>query len=227
MKKITQTFIKYTIWAIIFATSSYAYAVWEDAPGPFPDGNKDAPINVGTVAQTKTGPFTSTGFTSLTDAYFATDISVGTVTDPTGLGLVGLFNGKVGATQYCDTAGANCIVPATVSSAGVPAGAIMAFDLATCPTGWTEKTELRGKYTVGLPLGGTRGVGAGTALTNQENRASGRLSYTDWYATSGGGNVGASGSGGTIATGAQRTGTIGTVVGTNAPYVQYLMCVKS
>lgn len=55
----------------------------------------------------------------------------------------------------------------------VPSGAVMFFDAATCPTGWTEMTNAKGRYLVGLPAGGTHGATVGTALANQENRPAG------------------------------------------------------
>jgi hypothetical protein len=36
-----------------------------------------------------------------------------------------------------------------------PAGAVMFFNLATCPPGWTELVSARGRYLVGLPSAGT------------------------------------------------------------------------
>jgi len=35
----------------------------------------------------------------------------------------------------------------------VPTGAIMAFNLTTCPTGWTEYTQARGRFLRGLDSG--------------------------------------------------------------------------
>lgn len=46
----------------------------------------------------------------------------------------------------------------------------MYFDLASCPTGWTELTAGRGRFLVGLPSGGTLAGTVGTALTNLEDR---------------------------------------------------------
>ncbi len=53
---------------------------------------------------------------------------------------------------------------------GIPAGAIWFFDLAACPTGWSELVSTRGRTLVGLPGGGTRGGTLGAALANLENR---------------------------------------------------------
>jgi hypothetical protein len=147
MKHTTQSIIKYTVWAFIFAATSYVYATGtftEPVGGP-EDGNTDAPINVGPVSQTKTGnfgaasfcdetgancmsastivntsatsqtksgPLETTGFTSLSYGHIGTNLSVGSpVVNPAPLGLVGLFGGKVGATEYCNQTGGNCVNP--------------------------------------------------------------------------------------------------------------------
>jgi len=120
----------------------------------------------------------------------------------------------------------------------------MFFNLATCPSGWTELSAARGRYLVGTPSGGTVSGTAGTALTDLENRAVGQhmhtysetshshtqqkpvLSAVDAqsasnvirrYTTTG--NVVAQTSGITI-------NSTGTVAGTNAPYMQLLLCQK-
>jgi hypothetical protein len=59
---------------------------------------------------------------------------------------------------------------------GTP-GAVSFFNLAACPSGWTELTAARGRYIVGLPVGGTLAGTAGTALTNLQNRSVGRHTH--------------------------------------------------
>lgn len=44
-----------------------------------------------------------------------------------------------------------------IGAGGVPAGAVMAFDLASCPSGWSDLVSARGRTIVG--------VGAGSGLT--------------------------------------------------------------
>ena len=61
----------------------------------------------------------------------------------------------------------------------LPAGAVSFFDLASCPSGWSELTAARGRYLVGLPSGGTLSGTAGTAPTNLENRPVGRARPRD------------------------------------------------
>jgi len=53
--------------------------------------------------------------------------------------------------------------------ASVPAGAVMFFNLASCPAGWTEFAALTGRVPVGAG-GGTLGATVGTALGNQGAR---------------------------------------------------------
>lgn len=55
-------------------------------------------------------------------------------------------------------------------TAAVPTGAVMTFDLASCPAGWSELTAARGRALVGLPAAGVLKGTVGTALANQENR---------------------------------------------------------
>jgi hypothetical protein len=59
----------------------------------------------------------------------------------------------------------------------IPAGAVMYFNLAACPTGWQELTASQGRYLVGRPNGGTLGATVGTALTDEENRAVGQHNH--------------------------------------------------
>jgi len=56
----------------------------------------------------------------------------------------------------------------TTSSAGlVPSGMIAFFAASTCPAGWTEFTELQGRFLVGTPAGGSSGGSIGTAMTDE------------------------------------------------------------
>lgn len=56
--------------------------------------------------------------------------------------------------------------------AGIPAGAVMAFDRSTCPSGWSVFEEARGRFIVGLPDGGTlAGTAGGDPLSDLEVRA--------------------------------------------------------
>jgi len=108
---------------------------------------------------------------------------------------------------------------------GLPSGAVMAFNLAACPSGWSELVAARGRYIVGLPNGGTLAGTTGTELSNNENRAVGQHTHNMWFAAGGSGprrvNTAENNAGGPI-----TTEVAGSVVGTNAPYIQLLVCQK-
>lgn len=129
------------------------------------------------------------------------------------------------------------------TSSGIPSGMVAPFAVSSCPTGWAEYTAMRGRYVVGLVSGGALEGTAGTVLTNQENRAVGQHSHTitdpghthtqSFFGT---GPMSIYGSGidfnnATISGGSAVTGisvnNSGSVAGTNAPYIQLLMCKKN
>ena len=133
------------------------------------------------------------------------------------------------------------------TAASIPSGFVGFFNLSSCPSGWTEDTNSRGRYIVGLPSGGSLASTTGTALTDKEDRATGQHGHgvTDpghthtaaFYQDGGGTNpgrfsaYGTSSSSGNYPVNASGTGisinTTGTTAGTNAPYIQYLACQKS
>jgi hypothetical protein len=133
------------------------------------------------------------------------------------------------------------------ADAVAPAGAVMYFDLASCPAGWSEYVAGRGRYLVGVPAGGTGGASVGTALSDQENRPTGQHTHavndpghyhtvdydTERLAnmgnTIGGTSMFGTNSGGENTHPALTGITIanaGSVPGTNAPYLQLLACRK-
>lgn len=71
-----------------------------------PSGNVDAPVNVGTSTQDKDGMLTVVGFKSWKPAAIFDDFYDGYVM-PSNLTLA--VNGPVGAKEYCDENGENCI----------------------------------------------------------------------------------------------------------------------
>ena len=112
-------------------------------------------------------------------------------------------------------------------------GAVMFFNSITCPTGWTEFTDARGRSLVGLNSGGTLDLKVGTALSNGEDRHVGSHQHT-YVVTLQEVDVNNDGTGiGVLAgtalspeTHTSTTSTQGQVGGTNAPYVQLLACQK-
>lgn len=131
-------------------------------------------------------------------------------------------------------------------SGSIPAGMVMFSSTGSCPTGWAEYTDARGRYIVGLVSGGTNEGTVGTALTNTENRPVGQHTHsvTDPGHVHTVPRVTATGGGTTtfernqsatttanVNTGSATTGitidNAGSVAGTNAPYIQLIACEKS
>lgn len=117
---------------------------------------------------------------------------------------------------------------------GIPTGAVMFFNLSVCPPGWSVLPEARGRYLVGVQSGGTLAAIVGTPLTNEENRA-GRPTQVNTGATykidppcsPGRAIRGECPSGGITKTPAFTIDNSGAVPGTNAPYLQLLVCRKN
>jgi hypothetical protein len=125
----------------------------------------------------------------------------------------------------------------------------MYFDLASCPSGWSDFAAGRGRYLVGMPVGGTPGAAVGTALSDQENRPTGQHTHavidpghvhavgydTEQLANTGntiggtrmfGGTNSASENSDLAFTGISIANA-GAVPGTNAPYLQLVACRKN
>ena len=125
---------------------------------------------------------------------------------------------------------------------GVPSGFVGFFNLGSCPSGWSEVTGAKGRYLVG---GGSTGATVGTALSNQENRAVGQHSHSvsdpghdhltrrECHGFNCPGNAPKSQYGGITDHRTTSSGTgvsissSGSVGGTNAPYIQFLVCQKN
>jgi hypothetical protein len=161
--------------------------------------------------------------------------------------------GANGAPGAGGAPGTNGAPGANGQDATAPQGAVMFFELGTCPTGWTELASARGRYLVGRPSGGTLSAEVGTPLGNTENRPFGLHNHGS-TSTAGGhshtitsGILDAAGSipnvllrgssdptdvavvNATNAAGdhSHATNNAGTVMGTNAPYLQLLACKKN
>ena len=74
-----------------------------------------------------------------------------------------------GGTEVASMSDAGVLSPGQTCIPTYPPGMVMFFDGA-CPSGWTELTNVRGRYIVGPPFGGTLGGTQGTALANTESR---------------------------------------------------------
>jgi hypothetical protein len=155
MKYLTESIKILVILALVVVGVGIVQA-WTGPTATPPNGNTSAPINVSDITQEKAGIFGSNGFYSLGTGWFSTSTRVSW--PPTNLTLG--INGAVGAKQYCDDNGANCKTMTELgggSTGGVPTGAVMAFNLTSCPSGWTAYSAAAGRNIVGY--------GSGTGLT--------------------------------------------------------------
>jgi len=66
----------------------------------------------------------------------------------------------------------------------IPTGAVVFFNLAACPSGWTEHTEARGRAIVGVPAGGSlNAMAVNTPLSDLENRSHGHQVFGRSFTT--------------------------------------------
>ena len=120
-------------------------------------------------------------------------------------------------------------------------GLTMYFNRQQCPAGWSEYGDARGRYVVGLTAPGGLGGMQGVAMANLENRPVGRHThgvtdpghshaYTPPVLTKTGSGNSQAGVGSPVQTGLSPTGIslqdAGGTDGTNAPYIQLLLCEK-
>lgn len=119
---------------------------------------------------------------------------------------------------------------AVIERSLVPSGAVIFIEDRNCPPGWRADPKLKGRYVVGLQDGGTVGESVGQALSDKENRATGKHTHRVTYNRgrvnrTKGGNADHKATDDELPH-AVTTEAAGTVDGTNAPYVQYLGCMK-
>ncbi|MGH9870401.1 MAG: hypothetical protein ACREAA_19885 [Candidatus Polarisedimenticolia bacterium] len=129
------------------------------------------------------------------------------------------------------------------TGAGVPSGAIMYFNNSTCPPGWSPLVAAQGRYLVGVVPGGTllgTPTGVHSALFDRENRPVGahshgitdpghRHGYEAAVPTSTGSGDSQAGYEHRNTDLAVTNVTINSTgpAGTNAPYIQLLVCQKN
>jgi len=151
------------------------------------------------------------------------NIGIATTTPGYPLTVAGVIYSSTGGFKFPDNT-----TQTTAASGSTPTGAVMFFNLASCPSGWTALAAAQGRYLIGLPSGGTLTGTAGTALSNLENRVVGLHSHTYTERPASQVNL-ASGETNVYVSGpsAAQTSDAGSVAGTNAPYLQLLVCQKN
>ena len=207
MKYIKQSFL-FTVLSFLLVAGVSIASSWVGPTAEPPNNNVSSPINVSSVSQTKTGALSVGGF-SLVDS-----------TQGAGKILTSDADGKA----RWETQG--------VITGGVPQGAVMFFNLSSCPSGWSVSTNAKGRYLVGLNDGGSLGATVGDKLSNGENRATGEHRHNVGVPT--GSPLNTEGSshlavGYPLVLSNSFTGGVkgGAIAGTNAPYVQFLVCQKN
>lgn len=176
-------------------------------------------------------------------------LGVGTATPTVGtkldvVGKLRLSDGTEGAGRVLTSDG-NGVGTWATPGATVPAGMVAFFNLTACPTGWSPLVAAQGRYVVGVsPANATAPPPVvGTELGNLENRPVGQHNHAindpghthpvkTGAVTSGTGlTVFVPSTPALSNTEANTTGittaNAGAVAGTNAPYIQLLVCQKT
>ncbi len=123
---------------------------WTAAPVNPPTNNVDAPLNTGAIPQAKNGSvidgsllniagtLTSNNFITAGSGYFGNGIQIP-------------LNAASGNVLTSDSQGNGT----WQASASVPTGAVMAFNLTSCPTGWSQFAPASGRTIIGTGSGNT------------------------------------------------------------------------
>jgi len=237
-----KSFSKSTILGLAFGILLAGYAVFAYTPPTQvpPDGNVAAPLNVGGDDQTKTG-----GMLSVFDFWVDSALGVtGGATFGGNVSWAGTLTG--GSVPWARLSSVPAGFADGVDDVGgsIPTGAVMYFDLPGCPSGWSPYGAATGRYIVG---GGTLGTVVGTQLGDGQDRAVGQHSHSisdpghlhnvfGGTLTGGAGGsrhtwaeigVAMTGRTASAGTGINITNNAGSVAGTNAPYLQLLVCKKN
>ena len=151
--------------AILLLGASYASALWQGPTQTPPGGNVAAPLNIGNNAQIKEGNLTLNASNSFLNGLLVPygNVGIGTASPTAKLHLGG-------------TAGTDGIrfpdgTLQTTAGAGAPTGAVLAFNLSSCPSGWSEYTGARGRTIIGTNPDTSNGLSVRTlgATVGEEN----------------------------------------------------------
>lgn len=122
----------------------------------------------------------------------------------------------------------------TANASGIPAGAIMAFALTSCPSGWSEYTAARGRFLRGIDNGagndpaGTRAPG-NTQADAFKSHDHPFTDGADWRLTGGSGSQYGLSNGGAWTGSSNRAGVVGAAgdTETRPKNVAVLFCTKN
>ena len=136
---------------------------WSGPPSSPPNGNVAPPINVGSVEQVKNGGLGVASLAVFGNSLFGGSTgsnaymnfgNIPTPGDPSsGYGI----RDNDGTLEFKSMGGdwqsiQNILYALCGGSCGVPSGAVMAFDLNSCPTGWSEYAPAKGRFIRGRCL---------------------------------------------------------------------------
>jgi hypothetical protein len=161
------------------SASAVAWSSLTDVPAGFADGVDNE--NIGDITSVVAGTGLTGGATT-GDATLALDTAYtnAAYVNASGDAMTGPL--QVAGNVQISGSGNGLLFPdgttQTTAAFNVPSGAVMFFNLASCPTGWSALVAARGRYIVGVLPTGTLGATVGTSLTNGQNRAAGIHSHT-------------------------------------------------
>jgi hypothetical protein len=89
-----------------------------------------------------------------------------------------LGRAPIGAVPYAVEADRASGAAGALATQVVPTGAVMFFNLSSCPSGWSDLPAAQGRYVVGLDTGGTLAATVGSPLSDMENRAVGQHGHS-------------------------------------------------
>jgi len=123
MQLIHNTIIKLGVVALLIGcvlTVNYLQAAWSPPLADPPNDNVDAPINIGTNDQVKNGGLSVDALAVFGNQYVEDSLTVGTTSLSQNLSVD--VDGRVGATEYCDENGENCVPASSLGGSGSPSG---------------------------------------------------------------------------------------------------------
>jgi hypothetical protein len=152
-------------------------------------------------------------FTVATNKFFVNastgNVGIGTTSPGQKLSVVGTIESTSGGFKFPDA------TTQTTAAIAVPSHAVMAFNLTTCPTGWSEYTLARGRFIRGIDNGagndpsGTRSPGNTQADDNKSHAHTGTTDGSPGFRIGNGGNQGGGGYGNDMVTSDQWANTHG------------------
>lgn len=148
-----------------------ALQAWTGPTATAPGNNVDAPINVGTTDQVKNGGISMNSLAVFGSSYIQNKLGIGQASPVVALDVNGSiklgnggelcqvisagalrYNSSTNAMEYCNGSAWGAVGG---GGGGVPSGAVIAFNLSSCPSGWSEYAPAYGRFIRGIDKSGT------------------------------------------------------------------------